>query len=165
MRIVADKFVIAAGAANSAALLLASRNADHPGGLANSSDQVGRNFMMHNNAHIACMDLDRRNDVVFQKTLQVNDWYHDGGDGLPLGTLQMLGKVQGIMMKSWATKVPLAALDVFAGRSVEWLVMTEDLPRPENRVTLTSDGSIQVTRKAVGTTTHASLLRRAAPSN
>jgi len=161
VRIVADKFVIAAGAANSAALLLASRNADHPGGLANSSDQVGRNFMMHNNAHIACMDLDRRNDVVFQKTLQVNDWYHDGGDGLPLGTLQMLGKVQGIMMKSWATKVPLAALDVFAGRSVEWLVMTEDLPRPENRVTLTSDGSIQVTRKAVGTTTHASLLRRA----
>ena len=83
LRIVADRYVIAAGAANSAALLLASGNADHPGGLANSSDQVGRNFMMHNNAHIACMDLDRRNDVVFQKTLQVNDWYHDGGDGLP----------------------------------------------------------------------------------
>jgi choline dehydrogenase-like flavoprotein len=136
VRIVGDRYVIAAGAANSAALLLASANADHPTGLANSSDQVGRNFMMHNNAHIACMDLDRINEVVFQKTLQVNDWYHDGGDGRPLGTLQMLGKVQGIMMKSWATRVPLAALDVFAARSVEWLVMTEDLPSPDNRVTL-----------------------------
>ena len=161
VRIVGDRYVIAAGAANSAALLLASANADHPGGLANSSDQVGRNFMMHNNAHIACMDLNRRNDVVFQKTLQVNDWYHDGGDGKPLGTLQMLGKVQGIMIKSWATAMPLIALDVFANRSVEWLVMTEDLPHPDNRVTLTADGTIQVTRKAVGTSTHGTLLRRA----
>jgi choline dehydrogenase-like flavoprotein len=148
VRIVGDRYVIAAGAANSAALLLASANADHPTGLANSSDQVGRNFMMHNNAHIACMDLDRINEVVFQKTLQVNDWYHDGGDGRPLGTLQMLGKVQGIMMKSWATRVPLAALDVFAARSVEWLVMTEDLPSPDNRVTLDGDGTIRVTRTA-----------------
>jgi choline dehydrogenase-like flavoprotein len=161
VRIVGDRYVIAAGAANSAALLLASANADHPTGLANSSDQVGRNFMMHNNAHIACMDLDRINEVVFQKTLQVNDWYHDGGDGRPLGTLQMLGKVQGIMMKSWATRVPLAALDVFAARSVEWLVMTEDLPSPDNRVTLDGDGTIRVTRTAVGTSTHRTLLRRA----
>lgn len=161
LRILADRYVVAAGAANSAALLLASGNADHPGGLANSSDLVGRNFMMHNNAHIACMDLDRRNDVVFQKTLQVNDWYHDGGDGKPLGTLQLLGKVQGIMMKSWATRVPLAALDVFASRSVELLVMTEDLPRPDNRVTLAADGTITVTRRAAGTSTHAALLRRA----
>jgi choline dehydrogenase-like flavoprotein len=161
VRIVGDRYVIAAGAANSAALLLASANADHPTGLANSSDQVGRNFMMHNNAHIACMDLDRINEVVFQKTLQVNDWYHDGGDGRPLGTLQMLGKVQGIMMKSWATRVPLVALDVFAARSVEWLVMTEDLPSPDNRVTLDGDGTIRVTRTAVGTSTHRTLLRRA----
>jgi choline dehydrogenase-like flavoprotein len=107
------------------------------------------------------MDLDRINEVVFQKTLQVNDWYHDGGDGRPLGTLQMLGKVQGIMMKSWATRVPLAALDVFAARSVEWLVMTEDLPSPDNRVTLDGDGTIRVTRTAVGTSTHRTLLRRA----
>jgi len=73
----------AVGAANSAALFLASTNDEHPNGLAHSSDQVGRNFMMHNNAHIACMDLNRRNDVVSQKTLQINDWYLDGGDGKP----------------------------------------------------------------------------------
>ncbi len=37
--------------------------------------------MMHNNAHIVAVDLNRENDVTFQKTLSVNDWYHDGGHG------------------------------------------------------------------------------------
>jgi hypothetical protein len=41
-------------------------------------------------------------DVVFQKTLSVNHWYHDGGDGFPLGAMQLIGKVQGVMMKSAA---------------------------------------------------------------
>ena len=59
----AAAFVLAAGAVNSAALLLASADEKHPDGLANGSGQVGRNFMMHNNAHIVAVDLDRRNDV------------------------------------------------------------------------------------------------------
>ncbi len=102
------KFVLAAGAVNSAALLLASADDAHPRGLANSSDQVGRNFMMHNNAHILAIDLNRPNDVTFQKTLSVNDWYLDGGDGYPLGAMQLIGKVQGIMMKAAAPRsVPL----------------------------------------------------------
>ena len=123
------KFVLAAGAVNSAALLLASADARHPAGLANSSGQVGRNFMMHNNAHIVAVDLDRRNDVTFQKTLSVNDWYHDGGDGFPLGAMQLIGKVQGVMMKAAAPRgVPRSVLDRVAGRSVEWLIMGEDLP-------------------------------------
>ena len=54
--------------------------------------------MMHNNAHIAAVDVNRHNDVVFQKTVMVTDWYHDGGDGHPLGTVQTIGKVQGLMM-------------------------------------------------------------------
>jgi choline dehydrogenase-like flavoprotein len=162
VRITADRYVLAAGAVNSAALLLASRTGDHPGGLANSSDQVGRSLMMHNNAHLAAIDLNRRNDVVFQKTLQVNDWYHDGGgDGRPLGSLQLIGKVQGVMMKSWATRVPLPVLDRLAARSVEWLVMAEDLPRPENRVTLTADGTIRTARRAAGMSTHRVLHHRA----
>ena len=103
------RFVVSAGAANSAALLLASSSAEHPDGLGNSSGLLGRSFMMHNNAHIAAVDLNRHNDVVFQKTVMVTDWYHDGGDGHPLGTVQAIGKVQGVMMKSWATRVPLRA--------------------------------------------------------
>jgi choline dehydrogenase-like flavoprotein len=155
------KFVLAAGAVQSAALLLASADDGHPRGLANSSDQVGRNFMMHNNAHIAAIDLNRDNDVTFQKTLSVNDWYHDGGDGFPLGTMQLLGKVQGIMMKSWATRVPLAVLDQVARRSVEWLVMAEDLPSPDNRVTVDAAGTITTARVAWGTRTHRRLHKRA----
>ena len=81
VKVTGAKFVLAAGAVNSAALLLASADDKNPRGLANSSDQVGRNFMMHNNAHIVAVDLNRRNDVTFQKTLSVNDWYLDGGDG------------------------------------------------------------------------------------
>jgi choline dehydrogenase-like flavoprotein len=156
------RFVLAAGAVNSAALLLASADGQHPAGLANGSGQVGRNFMMHNNAHIVAVDLGRRNDVVFQKTLSVNDWYHDGGDGFPLGAMQLIGKVQGVMMKSAAPRgVPLAALDRVAGRSVEWLIMAEDLPSPDNRVTVDRAGRITTARVARGVGTHRRLLRRA----
>ncbi len=148
------KFVISAGAVNSAALLLTS-------GIADSSGLVGRNLMMHNNAHIAAVDLNRPNDVTFQKTLSVNDWYQDGGDGYPLGALQLIGKVQGVMMKSWATKVPLKLLDAVARRSVEWLVMAEDLPHSDNRVTVDHLGRITTTRTAKGMSTHRRLHRRA----
>jgi choline dehydrogenase-like flavoprotein len=108
LKVTGSRFVLAAGAVNSAALLLASADDKHPRGLANSSDQVGRNFMMHNNAHLVAVDLNRHNDVTFQKTLAVNDWYLDGGDGYPLGAMQLIGKVQGIMMKAAAPRsVPL----------------------------------------------------------
>ncbi len=157
----AQRFVLAAGAVNSAALLLRSPSDAHPDGLANSSGQVGRNFMMHNNAHVAAVDVNRRNDVVFQKTLSVNDWYTDGGDGYPLGTMQLIGRVDAVMMKSWATKVPLAVLRPLAERSVEWLVMSEDLPSPDNRVTVDGQGRITTARQARGRSTHRLLHRRA----
>lgn len=159
--ITGGKFVLSAGAVNSAVLLLASADDANPSGLSNSSGQVGRNFMMHNNAHIAAVDLNRHNDVRFAKTLAVNDWYLDGGDGYPLGSLQLIGKVQGIMMKSWATHIPLPVLDQLARRSVEWLVMAEDLPAPGNRVTVDSSGSIVTARAARGTRTHRLLRNRA----
>jgi choline dehydrogenase-like flavoprotein len=162
VEVTGGRFVLAAGAVNSAALLLASADEKHPNGLANGSDQVGRNFMMHNNAHIVAVDLDRRNDVVFQKTLGVNDFYLDGGDGYPLGSLQLIGKVQGVMMKTAAPRgVPRALLDLIARRSVEWLVMAEDLPSPENRVIVDSAGRIATARTARGMSTHAALLKRA----
>jgi choline dehydrogenase-like flavoprotein len=129
-----ERFVLSAGAVLSAAMLLACADHNHLAGLANSSGQVGRNLMMHNNTHIAAIDLNRRNPAVFQKTLSVNDFYHDGGDGHPWGAMQLIGKVQGIMMKSYATRVPLRALDAAANSSVEWLIISEDLPSADNRV-------------------------------
>jgi choline dehydrogenase-like flavoprotein len=161
MTVTGDRFVLAAGAINSAALLLASADRKHPRGLANSSDQVGRNLMMHHNAHIVAIDTNRRNDVTFQKTLSVNDWYRDGGDGFPLGAMQLIGKVQGVMMKNAAPRVPLKLLNGIARRSVEWLVMAEDLPSPESRVTIDSAGRITTARVARGTATHRRLHRRA----
>jgi choline dehydrogenase-like flavoprotein len=162
VEVTGGRFVVAAGAVNSAALLLASADDKHPRGLANGSDMVGRNFMMHNNAHIVAVDLDRRNDVIFQKTLGVNDWYLDGGDGYPLGSMQLIGKVQGVMMKSAAPRgVPRVLLDGVARRSVEWLVMAEDLPDPGNRVLVDGAGRITTARRARGLDTHRRLLRRA----
>ena len=161
VQVTGDRFVLAAGAVNSAALLLGSADVDQPDGVANRSGLVGRSFMMHNNAHLAAVDLNRRNDAVFTKTLSVNDWYLDGGDGYPLGVLQLIGKVQGVMMKSWATRVPLGLLDAMAGRSVEWLVMAEDLPDRQNRVTVDAAGRISTRRVARGMSTHRLLLRRA----
>jgi choline dehydrogenase-like flavoprotein len=156
------RFVLAAGAVNSAALLLASADERHPRGLANSSDQVGRNFMMHNNAHIVAVDLRRKNDVIFQKTLSVNDWYHDGGDGFPLGAMQLIGKVQGVMMKAAAPRgVPRPVLDQIARRSVEWLIMGEDLPSPDSRVIVDGAGRITTARVVRGAHTHRRLLDRA----
>jgi choline dehydrogenase-like flavoprotein len=162
VKVMGAKFVLAAGAVNSAALLLASADAKHPRGLANSSDRVGRNFMMHNNAHIVAVDLNRHNDVTFQKTLSVNDWYHDGGDGYPLGAMQLIGKVQGPMMKAAAPRwVPGAVLNQIARRSVEWLIMTEDLPSPDSRVSVDGAGRITTARVPRGVRTHRRLLERA----
>jgi len=154
-------FVISAGAANSAALLLASRDENHPTGLANSSGLVGRNYMVHNNTHIAAYDPRRINDVVFQKTMAVNDWYHDLGDGHPGGSLQLIGKVQGSMMKSHATRVPRRMLDRIADRSVEWVVMSEDLPSVHNRVAVDGQGRIQVSWRRTNYDRHEELLRTA----
>ena len=74
-----DVVVVAAGAANSAKLLLASANDKHPNGLANGSDQVGRNYMFHNSKAVVALAKER-NDTVFQKTLGLNDFYFGADD-------------------------------------------------------------------------------------
>lgn len=160
-RVTGGAFVISAGAANSAALLLRSASDDHPAGLANRTGLVGRNYMVHNNTHIAAIDPRRKNDVVFQKTVAVNDFYRDMGDGYPGGTIQLIGKVQGSMMKTHATRVPLRVLDRIADRSVEWLVMSEDLPSPHNRVSVGRDGRIQISWRRTNYDRHELLLAHA----
>jgi len=154
VKIYAKKYVLSLGAVNTAALLLRS------GQVANSSGLVGKNFMMHNNAHIAAFDARKTNDVTFQKTLSFSDWYFDGGNGYPLGSVQLIGKVQGIMMKSYVTKAPLPVLNYIANRSVEFVVMNEDLPSLNNRVEITKSGGIQIFRKALNTSAHKEMMRK-----
>jgi choline dehydrogenase-like flavoprotein len=147
--------VVACGAVNSAALLLRSANDAHPSGLANSSDQVGRNYMVHNNAVLIAIDPKRRNPTVFQKSMAINDFYFSGpGYPFPLGNLQPVGKVRAPMLKSSVPRIPNLVLDQVASHSTDWWVMSEDLPDPENRVTLGPEGSIQVHWTPNNTVTH-----------
>ncbi len=158
----ADIVVVACGAANSAALLLRSANSVYPNGLANSSGLVGRHYMVHNNTALMAVHPTRRNPTVFQKTLAVNDFYFRGPDWpYPMGNLQLLGKLQAGMLTANQPLVPRRVLQAVADRSVDWWVMSEDLPDPENRVTLGSDGSIRIHWKPNNLVAHAKLVQAA----
>ena len=143
-----DIVVLAAGAANTARILLRSASDTHPAGLANGSDQVGRNYMFHNSKAVSGFG-EQVNDTVYQKTLCVNDFYLPGGDRQwPLGNIQMLGKSNAGAMKGeepHLTKlVPHWSLEEAARHAVDFWLTTEDLPRPDNRVTLDADGNIRL---------------------
>jgi choline dehydrogenase-like flavoprotein len=141
----AGHFVVSCGATNSAALLLRSANSMHPHGLSNGSGLVGRHYMVHNNTAIMAVKPFQSNPTVFQKTMAVNDFYLKGPDWLyPLGNIQLLGKLQAGMLTAAKPLVPRPVLQAMANRSVDWWVMSEDLPDPANRITLGSNGEIQV---------------------
>jgi choline dehydrogenase-like flavoprotein len=124
---------VCAGAVNSAVLLLQSRE----GGLANSSDAVGRHFMNHNLSAVLAIDPRSVNDSIYQKTLGINDFYlDDGRGGPPHGNIQLLGRVTGPILKSDIRLAPEWALNLMSSRSVDWLAMSEDLPSQESRVTV-----------------------------
>jgi choline dehydrogenase-like flavoprotein len=148
-----DVVVVSCGAANSARLLLASACDAHPNGLANGSDQVGRNFMFHNSQAVLALSKEE-NPTIFQKTLGVNDYYLKGVDDFdyPLGNIQMVGKSQAPMFrgeKPGETRfAPTWSLEDVASHAVDFWLSTEDLPVSENRVTLTKDGNIQINYKA-----------------
>ncbi len=129
--------VLAAGAVNSAALLLASGSSIHPDGLANRSGVVGRHFMNHNASAMLAVDPRLRNRSIYQKTLGINDFYFsDGAGGPPLGNVQLLGKITGPILKANKRAVPMPLLSALAAYSFDWYLMSEDLPHPDSRVRL-----------------------------
>jgi choline dehydrogenase-like flavoprotein len=142
----ADIVAVCCGAANSAALLLRSANEAHPTGLANRSGQVGRNYMFHNSQAVLALSL-TPNDTMFQKTLALNDFYF-GMDGFPfpMGNIQMIGKTLGGMYRAekplLTALAPSRALDEIARHAVDFWLTTEDLPNPDNRVTIDRDGRL-----------------------
>lgn len=144
----ADVVVCSCGAINSALLLLRSANDAHPNGLANSSGVVGRHYMRHNNAAVLAISREP-NPTVFEKTMGVNDFYFGAEDfAYPLGHIQMLGKTDEQMMKGeapdWAIWKPKMALDVMARHAVDFWLISEDLPDPENRVTIGVGGRVEL---------------------
>jgi choline dehydrogenase-like flavoprotein len=138
--------VVSCGAANSARLLLMSANDKHPKGLANGSDQVGRNYMFHNATAVLAIS-EEPNLTFFQKTISLNDFYF-GMDGFdfPMGNIQMVGKSVGEMYKGEkpleTALAPLGLLDDIAHHAVDFWLSTEDLPDPKNRVTVDRAGNI-----------------------
>jgi choline dehydrogenase-like flavoprotein len=145
-RFEADVIVVSCGAANSAALLLRSASDAHPKGLANGSDQVGRNYMFHNSQAVLALSA-TPNDTMFQKTLALNDFYFGADDfPYPMGNIQMIGKTLGGMYRAekplLTALMPGRALDEIARHAVDFWLTTEDLPRPDNRVSVDADGRL-----------------------
>lgn len=139
----ANLVVVSAGAINSAALLLRSASSVHPNGLANSSGQVGRNYMGHVNSVLLAVSK-CPNATVFQKTLAINDFYFGSEDWpYPMGHISFVGKLDGVTLSAGAPAIaPGFALEQMAKHSLDFWLTTEDLPRPENRVTLDRNGNI-----------------------
>jgi len=139
----ADIVVVACGAINSAALLLRSVGDKHPNGLANRSGVVGRHYMGHVNSVLMAVSK-CPNPTTFQKTLAINDFYFGSDDWPhPMGHISFVGKLDGATLKAGApTIAPGWTLDLMAKHSIDFWLTSEDLPDPENRVTLNKDGEI-----------------------
>jgi choline dehydrogenase-like flavoprotein len=152
--------ILSCGAVNSAALLLKSANDKHPAGLANASGLVGRRYMAHLATMMQGFHPFRANHDVFQKTVAINDYYFRGpGVNYPLGQIQSQGRTHGVMAQIVVPWIPLWAYDAWVARGVDWLVMTEDLPRQENRVTVDSTGRIQLIYAPNNVRAHERLVR------
>lgn len=129
-------FVLSCNAVNSSALLLRSADTAAPKGVANKSDVVGRHYMVHNQT--ALMGLSHKiNSTKFQKTLAINDWYFGDKDfRWPMGHMQMLGKLQGGMLTANVSYLPAFIGNELARHGMDWIALSEDLPDPNNRVTI-----------------------------
>lgn len=140
----ADIVVLACGALSTALLLLRSVNERHPAGIANGSGQVGRNYMRHNMSVLMAL-LKEPNHTVFQKTLAVSDYYFGAPDwDYPLGLIQMCAashadQIRGEALPAWLEWLPELPFAKMAEYSIDFWLQSEDLPRPENRITYDGD--------------------------
>lgn len=145
-KVTADVFVVSCGATHSAKLLLMSACDTHPQGLANRSGCVGRHYMFHNSQAVLAL-FREPNPTAFQKTLALNDFYFGTKEfPYPMGNIQMIGKSLGPMFrgeKPWLTAlVPMKLLDGVAHHAIDFWLSTEDLPDPNNRITVDREGNI-----------------------
>jgi choline dehydrogenase-like flavoprotein len=160
-RYTADVVVVSCGAINSAALLLRSANDRHPHGLANGSDVVGRHYMGHVNSVL--MSISKcENPTVFQKTLALNDFYFGADDwAFPMGHISFVGKLDAVTLSAGAPAIaPGWTLELMARHSLDFWLTSEDLPDPENRVTLDHEGRIRLAYRPNNEQGHKRLIAR-----
>jgi choline dehydrogenase-like flavoprotein len=104
--------------------------------------------MFHNSKAVVALSKEL-NETVFQKTLAINDFYF-GADGYdwPVGNIQMVGKSNAAAMKGEEPKLtklaPRWTLADTAEHAVDFWLTTEDVPKPENRVTLDNDANVRL---------------------
>jgi len=167
-RVKGDIVVLAAGAINSAAILLASATAKQSNGLANGSDQVGRNYMFHTGS-ASLTFAPNKVETTFPKTMAINDWYWgdpDGGFDFPMGHVQLLEYLHGDVLRgqignrvpSWM--IPKSFASALGDRALAFLVMTEDLPEQRNRIRVNKRGQIRVDYWHNNLTAHKRLIGR-----
>jgi choline dehydrogenase-like flavoprotein len=139
-----DIVVLAAGAVNSAAILLRSSTSQFPTGLANSSGLVGRNYMLHQNGCLINFS-EKENGSQFQKSFSLSDFYHGSDDSeYPLGTIQLMGKNDPDTVMDLAKEhFPGKSFEDLSGHSIDFWITSEDLPDPDNHISLKKDGSIK----------------------
>jgi hypothetical protein len=147
----ADQVVLAAGAIHTAEILLRSASEQHPGGLANGSDQVGRNLMKPQLTAILQRSA-APHSGRFAPSLGITDYYWgDKNVSFPLGSIQSGGGVlqdalfaESPPVLSLITRLlPRAGLRNLASRTITWWAMSAVRPDPQNRVTLRGD-SLQI---------------------
>jgi len=147
-------FVLSAGALHTPQVLLRSRNALWPQGLANRSDQVGRNLMFHASDLFALWAPRRLSREARQrKAISVRDFYVR--DGRRLGYVQSLGVDAGAgviaaylkeqlrrrgvhneVLLSLLAKAPSKIGALMFGNAGIFAATSEDDPSPNNRIVL-----------------------------
>ena len=149
----AKVFVLSAGTYFSPVLLLKSRSDAWPNGLGNHNDQVGRNLMFHTGRSLAVWARRGKSHHGGGKTLVFRDFYEtpEGkfGEVQSTGAQASYGNVvyalRQILATSAFAKVPLLwqlaripafIASRFLGKAAVFELIMEDLPYPENRVTL-----------------------------
>ena len=102
------------------------------------------------------------NETKFQKTLGLNDYYWGAEDSdLPLGHIQMLGKSDRDILRAGAPWfAPGLALDYIAKHAIDFWLTTEDVPHPDNRVTVDRQGNIHLAKAYRNTEPHRRLLAK-----
>ena len=149
--------VLSAGALHTPQILLRSRNEFWPQGLANSSDQVGRNLMFHT-SDIFALWAPRRlaRQARQRKSISVRDFYTHKGQRL--GYVQSMGLdagrgeiavyikdqlrrrgVRNELLLSLLAKAPSHIGAYMFGSAGIFAAMTEDDPNPDNRIILDPD--------------------------
>lgn len=146
----ADIFILSAGAVNSAVLLLKSQCAGHENGIANASNLVGKNYMFHTTSAFTSI-MAHEVKAKFPKTFAIMDYYFkdiDGGFDYPMGQIQSLPAMTGPYVEGQISHIyphflfPNFLSDMIAKRMVSFMVMSEDLPKTTNKVSIKNDGRI-----------------------